>query len=94
MSNYPPGVTGTEPQIVGNSTELQLEVDCGAGGYSATIDGDWECQFTGTVTVERLTQWTSQVEAGVIDLWTCPDCKTDHEDERTINKVDPDGWRD
>lgn len=38
MSNYPPGVTGTEPQITGEpATDLLMELRVMVGGLPATI---------------------------------------------------------
>lgn len=40
MSNYPPGVTGNEPEIAGPSWEGQVERDCPDGGEVYVVSRD------------------------------------------------------
>ena len=40
MSNYPPGVTGNEPQIRGWDDEIDETVECGKGGYVKVFTAD------------------------------------------------------
>lgn len=68
MSNYPPGVTGFEPQIAGydESSGPDEEFECD------------HCEFAGTVEtilvyVERYT---------IVQEWTCPECEHDYSRER------------
>lgn len=54
MSNYPPGVTGNEPQIAGPSYEEEVERTCGSCGTTdlVVIQGygyliTWQCAECG-----------------------------------------------
>lgn len=79
-SNYPPGVSGNEPEIVGHDEEevtLQVTCDTERRGHFEGM-GDWEeeCGWTGDVVGTRV--WLSPYEA--IFHWECPACQGEHED--------------
>lgn len=68
-SNYPPGVTGNEPQIAGpeSETEKMERMAC-----------DEECGFDGEVPV---TVVTYRGDYMVSVYWTCPQCDRPHDFE-------------
>jgi len=64
--NYPPGVTGFEPQIAGyDEAEGTQEVEC-------------ECGWTGEVPT---TEEYSHGEVTWYAEWKCPKCKEEHSNE-------------
>ena len=81
MSNYPPGVTGNEPQIAGPDSERQDrdERECA------------QCDFNDEVTIEEVRYGYTTME-----YWTCPECGYEHENDVTDKYdegPDPDGDR-
>lgn len=67
LSNYPPGVTGNEPQIAGYpESEIQVECD---GIFYDDDDNESPCDFSGQVTL---------VHDGLTGDWDCPKCETNH----------------
>ena len=61
--NYPPGVTGNEPEIAGYpETEAVEEGACR------------DCPFWAEVTI---TTWTTPSE--ICKTWTCPECGSEQE---------------
>ena len=79
-SNYPPGVSGNEPQIVGyDEEEATMHVECifeRRGSFEGM--GDWEepCGFSGDVDGVRI--WQSRYE--FIFVWECPTCGNENEE--------------
>lgn len=71
LSNYPPGVTGNEPQIAGYDDE---DVDVRECNREVADENDETsiCSFAGEVSIG----WS-----GRIGYWVCPDCGWKHEDE-------------
>jgi len=69
MSNYPPGVTGSEPEIAGYDEKDGLqEVECGNDPCTYTLEvGTTEVYSHGIVT------WYAE--------WTCPSCNESNEKE-------------
>ena len=69
MSNYPPGVTGWEPQIAGPESESEKmdEMVC-----------DEDCGFGGEVLV---TEVRYRADYMVYVEWTCPRCGRTHDFE-------------
>lgn len=77
MNNYPPGVTGFEPQIAGYpEIPMSAEVECPAGGTHSYSDGDydWDCGFGGLVKGSAI-----NYDGEVIFYWECPECGKDNE---------------
>lgn len=66
MNNYPPGVTGLEPQIAGYDSRDGGDVDLECE----------ECEFAGTVESTEIL-----VDGMVIKEWTCPECEHDYSEE-------------
>jgi hypothetical protein len=65
LSNYPPGVSGNEPQIAGPDWEEKREVEC-----DQVIDGDINCEWAGTVDAYGWKDcW----------YWVCPRCSRENE---------------
>lgn len=75
LSNYPPGVTGNEPEIAGYP-EHEEDLECEGGVVQGPDGGDVECGWTGRETV-----YISHGEG----VWHCPKCgleqRFDLEDE-------------
>lgn len=75
-SNYPPGVSGNEWQIVGlDERPWTHTVICGyasTGFFSDGVDVDWECSFEGEV--EGLL--VGDPSNGFEFWYDCPECKT------------------
>ena len=70
MSNYPPGVTGFEPEIAGyDEREALREVDCGYDPCRYALEVPVVEVFTGHDVVE----WFA--------VWTCPSCNEANEKE-------------
>lgn len=96
MSNYPPGVTGFEPQIAG-SHEADDRMEVG------------QCEQLGEVVIERLSPrrvrgLVCTFEEGEVDgmiydhvlfVWECPSCRTENEleiDPPEPPEYDRDSW--
>ena len=83
-SNYPPGVTGREPQISGypekeERRNVVCEVDDGPG-----------CRFEGTVVVTVFDIGGDEAEV----QWDCPQCKRQNIEFEDIDRgPDPDDQR-
>lgn len=58
MSNYPPGVTGNEPQIRGWDDEQDESVECGMGGYVKVFTPDAERE------IERIKVLLAEIAEG------------------------------
>lgn len=93
MSNYPPGVTGNEPQIAGALAERGEDKECGQEATLPFTDENgkvWhitvDCPFEGKVDVSYWDRYGSYT-------WTCPLCQHEHEGERD-DEPDPDEERD
>ena len=70
-SNYPPGVSGFEPNIIGyDEREVDTEVDCPAD----------ECDFLGTVSCTEVSTSRGDYLIYGDRYWTCPACGTDNEE--------------
>ena len=85
MSNYPPCVSGHEPQIAGYpEKEEARQVRCEA-------DDDGGCEFEGTVVVVIF-----DIDGGEAEVqWDCPKCKRENISYETIDRgPDPDDQRD
>lgn len=91
MSNYPPGVTGLEPEIVGyDEEELTRTVECDheiSGHYPGMGDYEEPCGFEGDILGTRI--WLNRYES--VFHWECPRCLHEHDD---IEQHDPDQERD
>lgn len=83
MSNYPPGVTGREPQIAGLAGGVS-NVSCEKPATLTVTDDDgkaWpieidECPYEGDTDVQY-----GGTRKAPIRYWTCPLCGHEHEDE-------------
>lgn len=88
MSNYPPGVSGNEPDIAGYpERDVILEIEaCDHEDADGNVCG-WGGLVDATeYALSRLTTLTQ---------WTCPDCGTEHSFEGDIDDgPDPDDERD
>lgn len=85
MSNYPPGVSGFEPQIAGYPEE-EATVDVGPCARADEVnEAGVRCDFDGGE-VEGTRVYYSRYEGGF--LWACPSCG--HENE-TAESYDPEG---
>lgn len=81
MSNYPPGVSGNEPEIAGYpERDMTLKVTCTYSGTASFSDGiplDWECDYEGKA------DGTAVFYAGETWFyWECPNCG--HENETLV----------
>jgi len=72
MNNYPPGVTGREPQIAGFDDETDEYRECDGEVYNDETDESTPCVFAGKVSIG----WS-----GRRGFWTCPVCDRDNADE-------------
>lgn len=89
MSNYPPGVTGNEPQIAGYP-ERGENVECKNTGVvhfrhemQETV-GDVDEVLGKVFSVEIDCEWEGKVEGDVVGydfIWTCPRCGNVTEEE-------------
>jgi hypothetical protein len=94
VSNYPPGVTGNEPQIVGYPEVNLSEQTCGAEFTHPITDDNgkvWhvtlDCPWEGDV--EEAQVWGGQA------TWECPLCHSEREtDVSHLGEPDPDEERD
>lgn len=68
MSNYPPGVSGFEPQIAGASER---------DGEDMSLECD-SCEFAGEVP-STLYVWDRY---SITQVWECPECGREYERER------------
>ena len=70
-SNYPPGVSGFEPQIAGyDEREVDAEVDC-------SVD---ECDFFGTTSCTEVSTLRGDRLIYGNRYWTCPACDENNEE--------------
>jgi hypothetical protein len=76
MSNYPPGVTGFEPEIAGYDERdgEDVELEC------------THCEYAGIVpsTLVLVDAYT------VVQEWTCPECEHDYSKEIDVEDLRPD----
>lgn len=82
VSNYPPGVTGREPEIAGYR-EVEFERACNAANVTIKVvradDGD-----IAELTVDVCPWIDGEVTASEVRgelVWTCPACGTEHREE-------------
>lgn len=83
MSNYPPGVTGFEPQIAGPRWEGELERTCNAENVTIKIvraDDGREFELPLDVCPWIDGEVDAQESRSEIH-WTCPACGTEHVEE-------------
>ncbi len=86
MSNYPPGVSGFEPQIAGypEREETREVGPCGQG------DGEVDCPFEGGAVAGTFVG----DEHGGTFYWGCPMCGNEIDTDVEPFEPDPDALRD
>lgn len=85
MSNYPPGVSGHEPQIAGYPEKEEART------MSCEADDGGSCSFEGTLIVTVFDIGGDEAEI----QWDCPLCKRENISYETIDRgPDPDDQRD
>ena len=78
MSNYPPGVSGSEPQIAGyDEREGLMEVSCGYDPCTYTLEVG-----TSEVYNHDIIEWVAE--------WKCPNCGEDNSTEGWYDPNDRD----